>query len=58
MRLPPYRYPGYYSLRQMLVESFIADRASGAVAKVVTGAKQRVPRRQGQPELQGERTWR
>ena len=56
MRLPPYRYPGYYSLRQMLVESFIADRASGAVAKVVTGAKQRGARQEGTPEPQGERT--
>ena len=45
MRLPPHRYPDYYSLRRMLVESVLANRASGAVVKIVTGAKQRGPRR-------------
>ena len=43
MRLPPYRYPGYYSLRQMLVERFVADRATGTVGRLVTGVKHRGP---------------
>jgi hypothetical protein len=56
MRLPPYRYPGYYSLRQMLVERFFADRATGAVVKVVTGAKQHAPVGKRPRRPQAERT--
>jgi hypothetical protein len=49
MRLPPHRYPGYYSLRQMLVERFFADRATGAVVRVVTGVKHRGPAEKAHP---------
>jgi hypothetical protein len=56
MRLPPYRYPGYYSLKQMLVESFVADRTAGAVVKVVRGAKQRGPVGEGPRRPQVGRT--
>jgi hypothetical protein len=33
MRLPPYRYPGYYSLRQMLVESFFRTGLQGRLSR-------------------------
>jgi hypothetical protein len=56
MRLPPHRYPGYYSLRQMLVESFFADRAAGAVVKIFAGAKPRVAVGEGRPKPQVGRT--
>ena len=37
MRLPPHRYPGYYSLPSMVMEKAIADWTVLAVIKVVKG---------------------
>jgi hypothetical protein len=37
MRLPPHRYPGYYSLPSMIIEKVIADRTVHTVIKFVKG---------------------
>jgi hypothetical protein len=39
MRLPPYRYPGYYSLPRMLLERFLVDKAATAVGRLISGAQ-------------------